>query len=107
MGCGCSKPMPGPLTLARNATGAAARVVIAAAQGKPLLVSEAERQARLARCHVCHFCLIVEKNGTTYHRCTHPQCGCWLDGKHARKAALATEKCPEDNWPKTHTEEAR
>lgn len=66
---------------------AVGRVGVAAVQRKPIFVSDEEKQMRVEICHVCEHYL---EDSDQCSRCT-----CFV----AVKAALATEKCPDNNWP--------
>lgn len=90
--CGCAQSH---FRLAANAAGAARRVVGAVITGAPVFVSSAEFARRLVLCRQCPHCVPHPPN-PVYLRCS--KCGCWLNGKHARKAALATESCPIKAW---------
>ena len=81
-----------------RAAGAVTRAFKAAVQGKPVHVPDAEFRRRLAVCASCDQCRIIPNKERTkeYHRCL--ACGCWLDGKYAAKARLATEECPKGLW---------
>jgi len=70
---------------ARNAAGAAGRVVAAVAMGAPVMVSDQVRAERLAQCGEC-----PHHSGG---RCA--LCGCCLGGSVLDKAMLATERCPD------------
>lgn len=92
MGCGCSKPMPGALKLATNASKAAGRVVVGMVRGK-VIVPDGVFKYRMDKCKSCEACVPHPKG---YHRCA--KCGCWLDGVYFSKAKLATESCPLGQW---------
>jgi hypothetical protein len=95
MGCNCKQELPSVVTMAVNAAGAVGRVVSAVASGASLKCSDDETERRLAICRFCTFAVPHEKK-TQYLRCS--KCGCWLNGKYFAKAALATERCPENKW---------
>jgi hypothetical protein len=90
--CGCAQT---PFRLARTAAGAVGRVVGAVIAGAPVWVSPATFARRLAICRICPHC-VPHPPQPEYLRCA--KCGCWLNGKHAKKAALATESCPINAW---------
>jgi len=81
--------------MAVTASGAAARVVSAFVQSKPVKAKPETIAARREICLACEFCKTWEKD-SAYHRCT--KCGCWLDGKYFAKMNLATEQCPINKW---------
>lgn len=70
----------------RYAVPAFCRLVWALVRRKPLLVSDEEKQMRVEICTVCEHYLDSGQCG----RCT-----CFVEAK----AALTTERCPEDYWP--------
>lgn len=95
MNCGCQKTkLPGVGQMAGNLAAAAGRMVASAAAGNELLVSAEVRAARLSQCLACE--QVRKSSDGTAHRCL--ACGCWLDGKLACKACLATETCPAGKW---------
>jgi len=91
--CNCIKDIQ---KMASNATKAAGRVVRAAVKGEPIKVSPPVYEARLAVCRQCPRVKAWEKD-PQYLRCT--VCLCWLNAVGFKKAALATESCPEGRWP--------
>lgn len=86
--CGRSKMERGELPSAGmqvgNALKALSRVAGAVMTGKPVYVSQEERNRRLAICEACQY--FVD------NRCR--KCGCFA----LAKIELATEKCPIDKW---------
>lgn len=63
------------------------RAVVALFRRKPIWVSDEERHIRVEICHICpHY---LEESA----QCG--RCKCFVE----YKAALATETCPDDNWP--------
>ena len=96
MACGCNKSLPGVGRMAVNATAAVARVAVAAVSGKQVMATMPQIVQRKTACLACDNCMVVDKNGKTYHRCV--KCGCWLDGKVVSKWSLATETCPDGRW---------
>lgn len=71
----------------KNASAALWRVVRAWFSRKPVAVSDQTRDERLLVCETCPF----------FDRETEQcdLCGCFVE----LKAALATEKCPDNRWP--------
>ena len=96
MACNC-KGIKKVVTMARNATGAAARAGYAVVRGKPVLVKDAVFAARMEICKACPQVKVVPAHGQDWHRCG--VCHCWLDGEHLFKARMATESCPDGRWP--------
>ena len=80
---GCSGKMPGWTTRVANLGKAVAKWGLA---GFPTVTDAVYRQ-RLDQCQSCE--LLVDDT-----KCSHPQCGSYV----ARKASLATEKCPIGKW---------
>jgi len=73
-----------PLTIAKNAAGAAGRVMRAAVNHHAVKVSDEEQARRLSICKGCEW--------FTGSRCT--KCGCVMRWK----TKLATESCPIGKW---------
>lgn len=71
----------------RYAVPALWRLVVALVRRKPILLPEEEKQMRVEICAVCEHYLI---DSGQCGRCT-----CFVEAK----AALTTERCPEDYWP--------
>jgi hypothetical protein len=82
--------LPGLLIAAKNAAGAVARVITAAAAGQPVQVAEAEFQRRMSLCTACEN-FIKESQ-----RCA--KCACYLTSQVIGKARMATESCPIGKW---------
>lgn len=78
--------VPNPL----NAAKSAARLVVAAARGSPLTVSQETVNLRTKICHQCEFF------DPSFGQCK--VCSCII----SLKAQLATEKCPKNRWPFTN-----
>jgi hypothetical protein len=78
-----STEFPSLVEQAGNAAAAVGRVVVAAATGKTIIVSAAERDRRQAICDSCEF----------YVRGRCAKCGCG-----GRKLDLTTESCPIEKW---------
>jgi hypothetical protein len=78
--------MPGMGKLANNFTGAVKRAAHAAIKGEAVFVNKLTKDTRSAICNMCEL-----RSGS---RCSHPECGCFLDGK----TELATEECPIGLW---------
>lgn len=94
MSCDCkSATLP---QMAGNLAAAAGRMVLGAVAGNPLFVGAEVRAARMVHCLACDQ-MRVSSDGTA-HRCRHPDCGCWLDGKSLCKTCVATEFCPLGKW---------
>lgn len=75
--------------VARNALKAAGRVAGALIGGQRVLVSDAERDRRLAICAACsHY---AAQGNAGLGRCR--LCGCTR-----KKASFATERCPDGRW---------
>ena len=83
---GGQRKMPGPVTLAKNATKAVVRSVVAVAEGDQLKADDAEIERRKAICEGCE----LFAGG----RCSHKACGCFLRAK----TWLRAERCPAGKW---------
>jgi hypothetical protein len=83
-------PMPGMLQQAKNALGAAGRVVRNIFQGKKVLRTEEDTKRIIEICKACEF--LRQSNG----RCT--KCGCTVISDIFSKASLTTEVCPIGRW---------
>lgn len=79
-------PLPSTLKMAGNLLQSVGRNLQAAVTGNPLLLSEEDKEARLAICRLCQHYRKVDD------RCA--LCGC----KTAVKAYLRIEKCPVGKW---------
>lgn len=75
-----------------NAGKAAGRVMVAAINQKPVLVTMEVQAAREAICGACEHNL--------KGRCK--LCGCSTCGRILNKIRLSTETCPAGRWPVTH-----
>ena len=77
------KQLPPTLQLAKNFSKAITKHIVNGLKN----VSPQQYKERL---DICNGCALME-NG----RCTHPDCGCFLD----KKAWWASENCPLEKWP--------
>jgi len=80
--------LPPLMNQLKNVTKAAGRVAKAAIKGEDIKADDNLRKHRMTICSKCTLYIKSKK------RCSHPECGCFIE----KKAMLLTEKCPEGFW---------
>ena len=88
--------LPPVVEQAKNFTKAMGKAAKAAIKGEQVRVDKKTHDQRVSTCRQCM--LFIQSKA----RCSHPQCGCYVD----KKAWLATEECPEGFWSEPEKQKA-